>query len=78
MVDVCNISGAEVMLCHAQVIEHAYLQDAPQSQVQGQKSEGQQKGAGLLLESDVFAGVHRDSGEVILRRELLDYVAKEV
>ena len=33
---------------------------------------------GILDESDVFSGTHRDSGEFMVAPELLDYVAKEI
>jgi hypothetical protein len=75
--DICNISGVEVMLLHAQVIEYACMQDTPTSKAQNKKGEEHPKGV-ASLEGDIFAGVHRDSGEVMLFPELLDYVAKEV
>ena len=74
--DMPNIAALEVVVRHAQLIEYVYAQD--QKQIGKKGKGGGTESAGIVGEASVFAGTHRETGEVMICPTLLDYVAKEV
>jgi len=72
--DMCNCACLELLIRQAQLIEYTYHQELYTAPKKG-KGKGR---AGLIEESDIFAGTHRDSGELMCAPDLLDYVSKEV
>eukprot|EP00973_Karenia_brevis_P070353 9779706-Karenia_brevis.AAC.1 len=73
--DLSNVVGMEDLFRQAQLIEYAYLQEAGDP-----GGRGKSKGGRLVApeEAAVFTGTHRDSGEVMVCPELLDFVSKEI
>eukprot|EP00973_Karenia_brevis_P059124 8231905-Karenia_brevis.AAC.1 len=74
--DLSNAVGMEDLFRQAQLIEYSYLQES------GDPAGGKGKNKGTRLvapeEAAVFTGTHRDSGEVMVCPDLLDFVSKEI
>ena len=78
-IDVANSAAFESLLRQAELIEYTYHME--QKGGSSGKGKGKAKAgerAGVLEEAAIFAGSHRDSGELMCAPDLLDYVSKEV
>ena len=75
--DVPNLGSIEDVLRQAQLVEHAYGQLESPAGSSGGKAKGG-KGKYGFDESAFFTGLHRETGELMICPELLDYVSKEV
>ena len=85
--DVVNLAGAEVMFRQLQLIEYAYARDSPLCDAKGDsKGERERKRQRKTMDTDaimrqeaaVFAGAHRDTGDLMCSPDLLEYVGKEI
>ena len=74
-VDIFNLACLEDALRQAQLVEYTYWQLEGEDKFSKGKGKGR---AGLIEEASIFAGIHRDAGDVMVAPELLDFVSKEV
>ena len=81
-VDVSNVAALEVVVRRVQLIEYAYAErrGVPKGKGKGKANEYDSTAdrAGLIEESAVFSGIHRENGEMMVAPELLEYVSKEI
>ena len=77
--DITNVASLEVMMRRVQLVEYAY---SDRRNEKGKKGGGKDtKGddrAGLVEEAAVFSGIHRETGEMMVAPELLEYVSREI
>ncbi|CAK0899749.1 unnamed protein product, partial [Prorocentrum cordatum] len=77
--ELCNLASFEVLFRQAQLVEYAHEQERVARQMAGGKGKkGAGKGAGLLDESLVFTGQHREAGGVMLAPEQMDFASREI
>lgn len=78
--DLANIAGVEMMFRRVQLIEYIYSERGPgkgASKGDGGKKEDKMNSI-QQYESTIFAGSHKEFGDVMVAPSLLEYVAKEV
>ena len=77
--DMANIAGVELIFRRLQLIEFIYSERGPGG---GKGSSKSDKKDGMTAmqsyEATIFAGAHKEFGDVMVAPPLLDYVAKEV
>ena len=82
-VDITNVASLEVMMRRVQLVEYAYSDRRGNGEKgSGKDNKNHNKGddhrAGLVEEAAVFSGIHRETGEMMVAPELLEYVSREI
>ena len=73
----------EVMMRRVQLVEYAYSDRRNDKGKKGggkdnKNDKGDDHRAGLVEEAAVFSGVHRETGEMMVGPDLLEYVSREI
>ena len=79
--DLANLAGVELIFRRLQLIEYFYSEKGPgggKGGGKGDKKDKKQDEGNYKAEAAVFAGTHREFGDVMVAPELLDYVSKEI
>ena len=78
--DLANLAGVELMFRRLQLIEYVYSEKGPGGGKGSSKGDKKTDAMSLVQqhEATIFAGAHKEFGDVMVAPLLLEYVAKEV